>query len=733
MIISPLFTGPWKHHRWKGSLRFFSNICYYRNNAPPSKSNVVVSTNKAITEQMKEGSIEQARKLFDEMPERTVVSWNTTISGYSEWGKFTEALKLVSLMHGSYMELNESTFSSVLSVCARSQSLSRGKQVHGLVLKSGYQSFRFVGSALLYLYSTCCEIEDARMVFDVLHQENELLWSLMLAGYVQCNLLTDAFEIFRKMPTHDVVAWTTLISGYSKVEGGCHKALELFRSMREDDNVVPNEFTLDSVLRASGRLGSLCEGRALHGLVVKLGFEWDNSVSGALVDFYCNCEVLDDAMLVYSALVNPSLNDSNLLIGGLIKAGRIGVARSLFNGLIKRDPASYSLMIKGYAMSGLVEESKQLFLEMPERTLISLNTMITVYSRNGGIDKAVELFEEAKVKENSVTWNSMISGYTQNDQHESALKLYTTMRRLAISQTRSTFAVLFHACSCLGSLQQGKLIHADLIKTPFGFNNYVGTALVDMYSKCGSLGDAQASFHSIAFPNVAAWTALINGYAHHGLGSEALKCFHQMLDEGIDPNSATFVGVLLACTRVGLVGEGTRLFHVMQEQYGITPTLEHYTCLVDLLGRSGHLHEAEKLVNRMHIEPDSIIFVALLNACWFWMDVEIGERVAEKLFSLDPKSTSGCVIMSNMYAGFGRWLQKMRARKVLRNLQYKKDPGYSWIELNNKVQFFYVDDRTHHFCDIIYSTLENLTANVNSEINFDCTSSRLYWERELLS
>ncbi|XP_075111597.1 pentatricopeptide repeat-containing protein At4g13650-like isoform X2 [Nicotiana tabacum] len=679
MIIRPLFTGPWKHHRWKGSLRFFSNICYYRNNAPPSKSDVVVSTNKAITELMKEGSIEPARKLFDEMPERTVVSWNTTISGYSEWGKFTEALKLVSLMHGSYMELNESTFSSVLSVCARSQSLSRGKQVHGLVLKSGYQSFRFVGSAILYLYSTCCEIEDARMVFDVLHQENELLWSLMLAGYVQCNLLTDAFEIFRKMPTHDVVAWTTLISGYSKVEGGCHKALELFRSMREDDNVVPNEYTLDCALRASGRLGSFYEGRALHGLVVKLGFEWDNSVSGALVDFYCNCEVLDDAMLVYSALVNPSLNDSNLLIGGLIKAGRIGVARSLFNGLIKRDPASYSLMIKGYAMSGLVEESKQLFLEMPERTLISLNTMITVYSRNGGIDKAVQLFEEAKVQENSVTWNSMISGYTQNDQHESALKLYTTMRRLAISQTRSTFALLFHACSCLGSLQQGKLIHADLIKTPFGSNNYVGTALVDMYSK------------------------------------------------------STFVGVLLACTRVGLVGEGTRLFHVMQEQYGITPTLEHYTCLVDLLGRSGHLHEAEKLVNRMHIEPDSIIFVALLNACWFWMDVEIGERVAEKLFSLDPKSTSGCVIMSNMYAGFGRWSQKMRARKVLRNLQYKKDPGYSWIELNNKVQFFYVDDRTHHFCNIIYSTLENLTANVNSEINFDCTSSRLYWERELLS
>ncbi|KAK6794595.1 hypothetical protein RDI58_008048 [Solanum bulbocastanum] len=731
MIIRHSFTGTWKNHRWKWSLRFHSNMCCNSNNTHPSMSNVV-STNIAITELAKKGSLEHARKLFDEMPQRSIVSWNTMISGYSEWEMSSEAFSLVSLMHSSYIKLNESTLSSLLSVCARSQSLNRGKEVHGLVLKSGYQSFQLVGSALLYLYSTCHEIEEARMVFDVLHWENELLWSLMLVGYVKCNLLTDALDIFRKMPTRDVVAWTTLISGYSKVEGGCQKALELFRSMREDSELVPNEFTLDCVLRVSGRLGSLYGGRAIHGLVVKFGFEWDRSVSGALIDFYCNCEVLDDAMLVYSALINPSLNDSNLLIGGQFLAGRIEEAQYLFNRLIKRDHV-YNLMIKGYAMSGQVEESKQLFLEMSERNLTSFNTMISVYSRNGEINKAVELFEEVKVQGNSVTWNSMISGYTQNYQHESALKLYTTMRRLSISQTRSTFSALFHACSCLGSLQQGQLIHADLIKTPFESNNYVGTALVDMYSKCGSLNDAKTSFHSIAYPNVAAWTALINGYAHHGLGSEALLLFHQMLDEGIDPNAATFVGVLLACTCVGLVGEGTRLLHVMQEHYGIAPTLEHYTCMVDLLGRSGHLHEAEKLVNRMTIEPDSIIFVALLNACWFWMDVEVGERVADKLLSLDPKSTSGCVIMANMYAGFGRWWEKMRVRKAMKKLQYKKDPGYSWIELNNKVQFFSVDNRPHPFCDIIYSTLENLTANVDSEINFDCTSSKLYGESDLLS
>ncbi|KAJ8536860.1 hypothetical protein K7X08_035261 [Anisodus acutangulus] len=247
MILRHSLTGTWKHHRWKWSLRFRSTMCYNSNNAHPATSNVV-STNIAITKLAKKGSLDQARKLFDEIPVRTVVSWNTMVSGYSEWEKFSKALSLDSLMHTSYVKLNESTFSSALN---------------------------------------------ARMVFDVLHRDNELLWSLMLVGYVKCNLLSDALEIFRKMPTRDIVAWTTLISGYSKVEGGCKKALELFRLMREDNNIVPNEFTLDCVLRVSGRLGSLYEGRTLHELVVKFGFEWDYSVSGALIDFYCNCEVLD--------------------------------------------------------------------------------------------------------------------------------------------------------------------------------------------------------------------------------------------------------------------------------------------------------------------------------------------------------------------------------------------------------------------------------------------------------
>lgn len=677
---------------------------------------VIKSTNMVLTRHFQSGQLEHARRLFDEMPERTVVSWNAMISGFSKLGKFNEALSLLSLMHRSNEKLNETTFSSALSVCGRDRSLVEGHQLHGLVLKSGFENFEFVGSSLLYFYASCCDIGKARKVFDELHESNELLWSLMLVGYVQNNLLNNALSVFDKMPCRRVVEWTTLISGYSKTDDGCKMALKLFRSMRSEAD--PNEFTLDSILRSCGRSGALPEGKAVHGLLIKLGFEFELSASGALLDFYCNTEVIGDAKKIYDTLENPCLNISNTLIGGLVKMGRIKEAELVFSGLIARNPVSYSLMIKGYALSGQVEDSKRLFLEMPARGLICLNTMIHVLCKTGEIHEALELFGEIKGKGSPVTWNSMISGYIENDQHENAIKLYIDMRRLSISQTRSTFSALLRACSCLGALQQGEQIHCQLTKTPFEFNVYVGTALVDMYSKCGRIADAQASFMRISNPNVAAWTALIYGYALHSLGSEAILLFEQMLDQGINPNAATFVAVLSACTGAGLVNEGMKIFRSMERVYGLAPSLEHLTCVVDLLCRSGLLLEAEELIKEMPFKADEILLITMLNACWSWMDIDMGERVAQKMSALDPRPVSACVLMSNLYSALGKWGQKTEARKILRELEVKKDPGCSWIEINRRTHIFGVDDRTHPCCNMIYATLKHLTQHVESCMEF---------------
>ncbi|GFP91322.1 pentatricopeptide repeat-containing protein at2g13600 [Phtheirospermum japonicum] len=520
------------------------------------------------------------------MPERTVVSWNTMITGYSKQNMLPESLALVSLMHHSNVKLNETTFSISLSVCGRLHSLIIGNQVHGLVLKSGHKKFKHVGSALLYVYASCRRIEDARKVFDELTHENELSWSSMLMGYVEC-------------------------------------------------------------------------------------------------------ESMDDAKIVYD-----NMSEANLI--------------------------SCNLMIKGYAMCSRFEDSKKLFTQMPVKILSSLNTMISVYAKNGEIEKALELFETAKEEESPITWNSMISGFIQNDRHEDALRLYLAMRRSSISPTRSTYSVLLHACACLGSLQQGRVLHAHLSKSPFDENVYVGTSLIDMYSKCGSISDANTAFSYVNAPNVAAWTALINGHAHHGLGPNTISLFNLMLDNGVAPNAATFVAVLSGCARAGLVDAGMRFFRSMEEDYSVKPTLEHLTCVVDLLGRSGLLREAEEIIENTKIEVDEILLISLLHASWFWMDMELGERVVEKMYAMGPgRFSSACVIVSNMYSSSGKWREKMKVRDILREFGGKKDPGCSWIDVNNRTHVFCVDYRKHPDSDVIYANLESLNVNAHYTNEFD--------------
>ncbi|KDP22168.1 hypothetical protein JCGZ_25999 [Jatropha curcas] len=713
-MLMESFPGKWKHGRWKFLARFS-----FHSQTPGRGDSRIVSTNVAITHNAEKGQLDFARYLFDKMPKRTAVSWNTMISGYSKWGKFNESLALLSSMHRSTTKLNETTFSTILSVCARLPSSVDGEQIHCLVLKSGCQSFELVGSALLYFYANCSKIEHARRVFEELHDKNELLWSLMLVGYVQCGLLSDAYNVFIEMPKKDVVSWTKLISGFAKSDNYCEKALALFRWMRGSGEVEPNEFTLDCVMRVCGKLGALNDGMVVHGILIKCGFEFDQSIGGALIQFYCDCEAIDDARRIYDGIINPCSSVSSSLIEGCISMGRIPDAELIFNSLTQKSSDLYNLMVKGYAMNGRVEDSKRLFEKMPQKTLFSSNTMISVYSRNGEIDEALMLFEKTKEERNPVTWNSMLSAYIQNERHEDALKLYITMRQLLVTYTRSTFSVLFRACSCMGSLQQGQMLHANLIKTPFESNVYVGTSLVDMYSKCGSIVDAQKSFSSISSPNVAAWTALINGYAHHGLGLEAILLFEHMFEQKVVPNGATFVGILTACGRVGLVDEGMRFFHAMDEIFGVTPSLEHYACVVDLLGRSGRLLEAEEFIKAMPIEADAVVWAALLSACWFWMDMEVGERVAKHMFHLHPKPMSAYIILSNIYAVLGKWGKKINVRNSLRSLEVKKDPGCSWVELNNRLHVFSVENRVHPHCNVIYAALEHLNANIKSTVQFN--------------
>lgn len=617
-------------------------------------------------------------------------------------------------MHRAGLLLTEATFAPVLGACARGRWFRAGAQVHSQVIKSGSEDFPVVGASLLDFYSSCFDLTASRALFKSLHQKNELLWSPMVVALVRFGLLGEALNLLERTPVpRDVFAWTAVISGFTKgTTECCGKALELFVRFLADGSVMPNEYTYDSVLRACVRLGALDFGRSVHGCLIRSGFQSEQLITSALVDLYCRSDTLDDALLVYNDLEMPSLITSNTLIAGLISMGRTEDAKMIFSLMPEHDSGSYNLMIKSYAMDGRLEDCRRLFEKMPQRNMVSMNSMMSVLLQNGKMEEGLKLFEQIKDERDTITWNSMLSGYIQNEQPSEALKLFVVMCRFSIGWSPSTFSALLHACATIGTLEQGKMVHGHLCKTSFDSNGHVGTALADMYFKCGCVSDAQSAFGYITSPNVASWTSLINGLAQNGHWMEALVQFGRMLRHHVNPNEITFLGLLIASAHAGLVNKGMKIFRSM-ENYGLAPTVEHYTCAVDLLGRTGHTREAEKFICEMPVPADGVVWGALLTACWYSMDLEMGEKVSQRLFSMGTKHRSAYVAMSNIYAKLGKWEDVVKVRTRLRSLNAKKEPGCSWIEIKDIVHVFFVDDQNHPERDKICLMLEELVYHMS--------------------
>lgn len=271
-----------------------------------------------------------------------------------------------------------------------------------------------------------------------------------------------------------------------------------------------------------------------------------------------------------------------------------------------------------------------------------------------------------------------------------ALNLFGQMQPTGVKPDSVTYASILPACGNLAALEYGKQFHKDIIRSGFQSDIFVGNALVDMYAKCGSVWEAFKVFEKIGKRNVISWTAMIAGYAMNGHGKEAIKLFQQMQQSSTKPNHITFVGVLSACCHAGLVDDGWQYFHCMVRDYHIMPYMEHYCCMVDLLGRAGFLDEAEDFINKMPLKPDTSIWASLLGACTIHSNIDLGERVAECLFELEPKNPAHYVLLSNLYAVAGRWDDKEKVRRMMKDRTVKKTPGRSWIEVNNAVHSFLV-------------------------------------------
>eukprot|EP01018_Ginkgo_biloba_P019097 Gb_21401 [translate_table: standard] len=671
------------------------------------------------------GSLDNARQVFDKISQKDVISYNAMVAGYSQNGYDDEAFKLFRLMQLAHMKPDPVTLASVLLACTHLAALQQGKEIHDCMIRSGFDSDIFVLNSLIDMYVKCGSIGMARKVFQKMSQRDVVSWNAIIACYAQNGYSDEAFQLFSQMQLEGIrpniitwnamivghaqngqrdealehfyqmqlagvnpnlISWNSIISGYTQNRDGL-KALKLFRKMQLA-GMKPNAVTIASVLPTCSHLGALQQGKEFHGFIIRNGLALDVFVGSALVDMYAKCRRIDNARLV-------------------------------FNKLSQRDTVSWNAMIAGYAQNGHMDEALKLFHNMQMTGIkldnISWNAMIAGFAQKGHGDEAMKLFSQmqlAGIKPNVISWNGMISGYAQNGHGHEALRFFHQMQWAGVKPDSITITSVLSACACLAALQQGKSIHDYVIKNGFESTVFVVNALIDMYAKCGSIQDACQAFYSMSERDMVSWNAMISCYAMHGHSKHVIALFHQMQQEDVKPDHITFTGILSACSHAGMVEEGWHYFNGMKQDYCILPRVEHYACMVDLLGRAGHLDEACDLINKMPFEPSSSVWGALLGACRIHCNIELGEHAAEHLFKLEPQNVGIYVLLSNIYASAGRWDDVAKVRKMLDERGLMKRPGCSWIQLHDNLHAFVVGDRSHPQREKIHTMLESLAGQM---------------------
>ncbi|KAG7995380.1 hypothetical protein I3843_01G106000 [Carya illinoinensis] len=352
--------------------------------------------------------------------------------------------------------------------------------------------------------------------------------------------------------------------------------------------------------------------------------------------------------------------------------------------------------------------------------------MISGYARSGRKSDAIGLFKSVPPR-NLFSWTALIAGLVQSGNATDAFYLFIDMRREEIDIVDPlVLSSIVGASANLTVLELGKQIHGLVIALGYESCIFISNALLDMYAKCSDILAAKDIFGRMQRRDVVSWTSIIVGVAQHGQAEEALTLYKEMISASVKPNEVTFVALIYACSHVGLVGKGRQLFKSMSEDYGISPSLQHYTCFLDLLSRSGHLDEAEKLISEMPFRPDEPTWAALLSACKHHNDIKMGIRVADHLLSLEPEDPSTYILLSNIYASAAMWEKVSKVRKLMMVMEVKKQPGYSCIEFGKETQVFYAGETSHSMKDEIFGFLKELDAEMRKRGYVPDTSSVLH-------
>ncbi|KAH8965947.1 hypothetical protein BDL97_04G143100 [Sphagnum fallax] len=586
-------------------------------------------------------SLEEAQRVFNRMPRHNVVSWNAMILGHVKSQQAQQALELYKRMQSEGVQPDSVTFVGVLNACASVMALEEGRLAHKQIIQSNCESNVFVVSSLVDMYAKCGSLEDAQ-------------------------------KVFNRMPRHNVVSWNAMILGHVKCGQG-QEALELYQKMQGEEGVQPDPVTFVGVLNACASILALEDGRRVHEQIIQNGYESNVFVGNALIDMYAKCRSLDDAWKVFNMMTTPDMFAWSAMILGHVKCGQGHKALELYRQMqrVGVEPGTVTFIgaLNACASVTALEEGMRIHEQIVQGScnadVCVNNALIDMYTKCGSPEDALRVFNMMPIQ-GVVAWNTMILGYVKCGQGQKALELYQEMQQAGVKPCPVTFVGLLNACASVVALEEGRCIHEEIIECGCELSVFVGSSLIDMYAKCGSLEDAQRVFNKMPTRDVFSWTALLGGYAMHGQATEALIHFEEMCNEGVAMDRVAFIALLSACSHGGLVYEGLLYFESMGSVYGISATVEHCACMVDLLGRAGHLQEAEDFINTVSCEPNGSMWMALLAACRVHCNWEMGERAASQILDLEPGNAPVYGLQPSLFAAGGKWDLKANVQ-LLRN------------------------------------------------------------------
>ncbi|KAM7513669.1 hypothetical protein LguiA_003252 [Lonicera macranthoides] len=605
------------------------------------------SWNTVLSAYAKQGHINAARRVFEEMPEPDAVTWTAMIVGYNQMSHFDIAIQKFLEMISFKVLPTQYTMTNILASCAAVKALDIGRKVHSFVVKLGLGTYITVANSLLNMYTKSGDQVTAKIVFDRMRLKSTSSWNAMISLHIQSGRFDLALAQFELMTERDIVSWNSMISGYNQ-HGFDVEALNMFTKMLKGSLLKPDKYTLASVLSACANLEDLTLGKQIHGHIIRTAFDTSGPVGNALISMYSKSGGIETCQKILERKETSNLNmiAFTALLDGYIKLGDINPARKVFDSLRDRDV---------------------------------------------------------------VVWTAMIVGYVQNGFNDDAIELFRSMVREGPEPNSYTMAAMLSVSSSLASLGHGKQIHTQAIRSGQASSVSVSNALINMYAKAGSIIGARHVFNSIHMNrDTVSWTSMIIALAQHGIGGEAIKLFEHMLALNIKPDHITYVGVLSACTHMGLVEQGRSYYKLMKDLHGIEPTPSHYACMIDLFGRAGMLQEAQDFIENMPLEPDVIAWGSLLASCKVHKNVELAKVAAERLLLIEPDNSGAYSALANVYSACAKWEDAARIRKSMKDRQVKKEQGFSWVQIRNEVHVFGAEDGLHPQREAIYMMMEKI-------------------------